>query len=166
MRLEWMEKYMADAEKLIYENKVEEGLRLLDGLLYEEPGYGSLHNHLGWAYFYYTPETERAEMHLKMAIRFAPDYAPPYQHLGTLYLRMDRYAEALEYFERGVTKHQANRTAFLDGIGQVYELKREYRKAIKAYKEALASTVGFESINLGESIKRCQKKRWVMMFNL
>jgi len=42
MRLEWIEKYMKDAEILIYENQIDAGLKVLDGLLYEEPGYGSL----------------------------------------------------------------------------------------------------------------------------
>jgi Putative Zn-dependent protease, contains TPR repeats len=165
MRLEWMEKYMADAEKLIYENKVEEGLKLLDGLLYEEPGYGSLHNHIGWAYFYYTSEAVRAELHLKLAIKFDPDFAAPYQHLGNLYIRAGRYTEAMEYLQKGIRINNANRTALLESMGHVYELKREYGKAIHSYKEALASTVGFETANLTECIKRCRKKRWVMMFN-
>lgn len=62
MRIEWMEKYMADAERLINSNQVEEGLGLLNYLLYDEPGYGSLHNHIGWAYMYYTTEVAKAEL--------------------------------------------------------------------------------------------------------
>jgi len=68
MRIEWMEKYMADAERLIYSNQVEDGLLMLTDLLYDEPGYGSLHNHIGWAYMYYTADVEKAERHLKLAI--------------------------------------------------------------------------------------------------
>ena len=78
---------------------------------------------------------------------------------------MGRYTDALSTLEKGLTKQNANRVAFLESIGQVYELQREYAKAIKAYKEALASTVGFETTTLAEGIKRCRKKRWVMMFN-
>lgn len=160
-----MEKYMADAERLICDNQIEEGLVLLNNLLYDEPGYGSLHNHLGWAYMYYTAETTKAELHLKLAIRFDAEFAAPYLHLGNLYIRMGRYTDALVNLEKGLTTKNANRVAHLEAIGHAYELKREYAKAIRAYKEALASTIGFEIGNLTEGIKRCRKKRWVMMFS-
>jgi tetratricopeptide (TPR) repeat protein len=165
MRIEWIEKYMTEAETLIHNNQVENGLELLKNLLYEEPGYGSLHNHIGWAYMYYTADTEKAELHLKLAIHFDADFMAPYLHLGNLYVRMGRNTEALAVFEKGLTKKNANRVAFLEGIAHAYELKQEYAKAIKSYKAALVSTVGFESANLAEGIKRCRKKRWVMMFN-
>jgi tetratricopeptide (TPR) repeat protein len=164
MRIEWMEKYMEEAESLIYENRVKEGLALLDNLLYDEPGYGSLHNHIGWAYLYYTADIERAELHLKMAIRFDAAYAAPYLHIGNLYIRAGRYAEALQYLEKGLYAINPNKLAFMESIAHVYELRKEYTKAISAYKEALVSTVGMESEKLVEGIKRCRKKRWVMMF--
>jgi tetratricopeptide (TPR) repeat protein len=165
MRIEWLEKYMHEAERLIYSNQVDEGLSMLMGLLYDEPGYGSLHNHIGWGYMYYTADVEKAERHLKLAIYFDGAFAAPYLHLGNLYIRMGRYAEALSNLKEGLTKQNANRTAFLESIAHVYELKREYAEAIKTYKEALASSVGLETSNFTESIKRCRKKRWVMMFN-
>lgn len=164
MNLEWMEPYLTNAEQMMYNNQVKEGLELMDSLLYEEPGYGMLHNHLGWAYLYYTTDTAKAELHLKMAMKFDAEYAPPYLHMGNLCVRTGRHTEALQYLQMGVTKSNANKVAFLDIIAQVYELKKEYSKAIKCYKEALAATVGFETAQLSESIKRCQKKRWVMMF--
>jgi tetratricopeptide (TPR) repeat protein len=167
MRIEWMEKYMADAEQLIFDNKVEEGLRLLNNLLFDEPGYGSLHNHLGWAHLYYTQDVVQAELHLMAAIAFDTEFAAPYLHLGTLYLRNSRYSEALAILEKGVTKAQANRVAFYECIGNAYELRCEYRNAIKAYKEAAkASIVSFETNNLMEGIKRCRKKRLTFFFTI
>lgn len=165
MRIEWIEKIMSEAEMLVVNNQVEKGLELLNELLYEEPGYGSLHNHIGWAYMYYTPDALKAERHLKLAIYFDAAFMPPYLHLGNLYIRMGRYTEALKYFENGLSKQNANRVAFLEGIAQSYELKGNYAKAIKSYKQALVSTVGFESTDLAEGIKRCRKKRWVMIFS-
>lgn len=166
MRIEWMEKYMADAERLIYENQVEEGLNILNNLLYEEPGYGSLHNHLGWAYMYYTADTNRAELHLKMAIRFSSQYAAPYLHLGMLYNRLTRYDEAITFLQKGLERPNANRVAMLEGIAQAYEMKGEFRSAIRAYKEAaLASAVSFEVNNLMEGVKRCRRKRLAFLFN-
>jgi tetratricopeptide (TPR) repeat protein len=164
MRIEWIEKYMTEAERLIYDNQIEDGLLLLTDLLYDEPGYGSLHNHIGWAYMYYTADVEKAERHLKLAIHFDATYAAPYLHLGDLYLRMGRYAEALSILKNGLTKQNANRIAFLESIAHVHELKRDFAEAINAYKEALASSVGFETANFTEGIKRCRKKRWTLMF--
>ena len=159
-----MEKDMAEAEKLIYNNQVADGLAMLDNLLYEEPGYGSLHNHIGWAYLYYTANVEKAERHLKLAIAFGVGFAAPYQHLGALYNRVGRYSEALEILNEGLKRPDANRVALLEAIAHAYELKREYGKAIAAYKEALVSTVGPETFNFSDGIKRCRKKRWAMMF--
>jgi tetratricopeptide (TPR) repeat protein len=165
MRIEWMEKYMADAERLIYENKVDEGLVLLNNLLYDEPGYGSLHNHLGWAYMYYTTETAKAETHFNMAITFQSDFAAPYLHLGILYLRNGRYIEALSTLELGLTKPNANRVVLLENMAHVYELKGEFRDAIRTYKEAAKSTlVSHEVNNLMEGVKRCRKKRLALLF--
>jgi tetratricopeptide (TPR) repeat protein len=165
MKNEWIEKYLAEAEQLIYANNVEGGLELMNNLLYEEPGYGTLHNYLGWAYLYYTPDVNRAELHLKMAIRFNETYAPPYLHLGTLYIRGTRYTEAIAVLEKGLQLQNANRHAFLDNIAQAYELNGEFRKAINAYKTALKATVGHESNTLMESIKRCRKKRLTLFFS-
>ena len=165
MRIEWIEKYMTEAERLIYNNQIEDGLLMLTDLLYDEPGYGSLHNHIGWAYMYYTADVEKAERHLKLAIHFDPTFAAPYLHLGNLCIRIGRYADALSTLKNGLTKQNANKTAFLEGIAHVYELQRNFAEAIKAYKEALASSVGFETANFTEGIKRCRKKRWALMFN-
>ncbi len=164
MRLEWIEKYMKDAEGLIYENQVEAGLKVLNGLLYEEPGYGSLHNHIGWAYMYYTADVAKAEEHLKWAIKFSSEYAAPYLHLGALYNRLGRYNEALSILEKGLTRPGANKLAMYETVGQAHELKREYGKAVRAYKEAVASVAGVDTYTATEGIKRCRKKRWVMMF--
>ena len=167
LRIEWMEKYMADAERLIYENKVEDGLVLLNNLLYDEPGYGSLHNHLGWAYMYYTADVAKAELHFRMAMNFDLEFAPPYLHLGTLYMRSGKHSEAISILEAGLTKPNANRVVLLENIAHAYELRCEYSKAIKAYKEAIrASVVSFEINNLMEGIKRCRKKRLAFFFTI
>ena len=165
MRIEWIEQYLAEAEQLIIANNVDRGLKLMNELLYDEPGYGYLHNHLGWAYLYYTSDTERAELHLKMAVKFNEEYAAPYLHLGTLYIRMGRYADALNYLNRGLNKPNANRQVFFQSIAQAYEMKREFGKAIQAYKEALTHSLGYESETLMQSIKRCRKKRLVLFFS-
>jgi predicted Zn-dependent protease len=165
-RINWIEKHLVEAEQLFYENKVEEGLEMLNSLLFEEPGYGSLHNHMGWAYLYYSNNLERAELHLKMAIRFEASFPAPYLHLGALYIRQGRYSEAIQWLQDGLTKHQPNKVAFLQNIAQAYELRGEWSKAIKAYKEAMMATVAEQEVsNFSASIKRCRRKRLSLFFS-
>jgi len=164
-RIEWVEKQMAAAEQLIYDNQVEQGLKVLDNLLYEEPGYGSLHNHIGWAYMYYTPEAAKAELHLKLSIKFDADYASAYLHLGVLYNRLGRYAEAIDCLRVGLTKPNANKYALMSNIAQAYELRGALGTAIKAYKEAMLTSVAeYEVSHLMEGVKRCRRKRMAMLF--
>ncbi len=163
MRIEWIEKDLNEAERLICNDAVDDGLKLLHDLLYAEPGYGSLHNHLGWAYLYYTHDTKRAERHLKLAIRFDPGFAPPFQHLGDLYIRVGRYQDAVDILLQGLPVAGANRLAIIEYLAQAYELKRDYRRAIATYREALASSVGQNANTYSQSIWRCRKKKWAMV---
>ena len=167
MRIDWIENYLNEAEKLIYDNRVNEGIALMQNLLYEEPGYGYLHNHLGWAYMYYTPNVALAELHLKMAIRSDGEYAAPFVHLGNLMIRCNRYAEAIEYLQRGLQKPSANRVSFLEALGQAWELSGDFPKAIKAYREAMmASLIDQEVTNLNNHVARCRKKRWASFWRV
>lgn len=163
--IEWIEKHMAAAEQLIYDNQVEQGLKVLDTLLYEEPGYASLHNHIGWAYMYYTPETAKAELHLKLSIKFDAAYAPAYLHLGVLYNRLGRYSEAIDCLRAGLTKPNTNKYALMSTMAQAYELRGDLRAAIKAYKEAMVTAVAEHEVNyLMEGVKRCRRKRMALLF--
>lgn len=161
----WMESYLATAEQMMFDGRVEEGLNVLDNLLYEEPGYGKLHNFLGWAYMYHGNDARKAEVHFTMSVRFAPDYAPAYLHMGTLLTQAGRYMEAIEYLREGLTKPDAIRSALLEAIGQVYELQGEYRRAVRAYKEAAtASIVDFEVDRMLKAASRCRRKRFALLF--
>lgn len=167
-KIEWIEKYMLDAERLIVEGgqQLNDGLNILNGLLYDEPGYGSLHNHLGWVYLYYAFDYELAELHLKTSIKFQPDFHASYFHLGTLYYRQGKYAEAIEILNAGVSKPLANRVGMLEMIGQSHEMRKEYGLAIKVYREAMLSTLVTGEMNVySESIRRCRKKRWSILLS-
>ena len=162
----WMEKYMTEAENMFYEGRVGDGLTALNNLLFDEPGYGRLHNHLGWAYMYYGNDIARAEMHLKLAIRFSAEYAPPYLHMGNLLNRSGRYTEALEYFRKGLSKPDVNLIALYEGMAYAYELTGKYASAIRAYKQATrVTTLDFEVDRLLNSVKRCRKKRIAFFFS-
>ncbi|HYC86056.1 MAG TPA: hypothetical protein VEB86_12580 [Chryseosolibacter sp.] len=164
--LVWMEEYMSEAEEMIFNGRVDEGLNVLRSLLFEEPGYGSLHNYLGWAYMYHANDPERAELHFRMAIRFAADYAPPYLHMGNLLNRAARYSEALEYFRTGLTKPEAIRLALLEGMGYAHELLGEYGAAMRSYRQAATtSAIDSEVERVMKGVRRCRRKRIATFFS-
>ena len=162
----WMESYLTTAEQMMFDGRVEEGLSVLNNLLYEEPGYGRLHNVVGWACMYHAQDARKAEMHFTMAMRFAPDYAPPYLHMGNLLNQTGRYAEAIGYLRAGLAKPEAIRPSLMEAIAYAYELQGEYRHAIRAYKEAaIASAVDFEVDRMLRAAGRCRRKRFALLFS-
>lgn len=165
-KIEWLEIYLNEAETMISEGSVKDGLALLQNLLYEEPGYGALHNHLGWTYLYYMDDESKAEAHWKWAVKFDPELAPPYLHLGNFYLKKGKYADAASYLEQGLKKPDANRVVLLEHLAHSHELRSAYSKAIATYKAALANCVGYQSEALMEGIKRCRKKKWALLFGV
>jgi hypothetical protein len=83
-----------------------------------------------------------------------------------LYYRQARYAEAIDILKAGSTKPFAYKTSMLDMIGQSYEMQKEFKLAIKAYREAMLSTLASHEMNTySESIKRCRKKRWMVIID-
>ena len=157
---------MADAERMIFEGRVREGINVLNGLLYDEPGYASLHNYLGWAYLYHAKDNVNAEVHFRAAMRFAPDYAPPYLHMGNLMNRTARYSEAIAFFEAALEKPEAVKPALYEGIALALEMLNEYSRAIKAYKSAASeSAVDHEVERMLKAVKRCRRKRLVLFFS-
>ncbi|MBX7125239.1 MAG: hypothetical protein K1X47_06065 [Cyclobacteriaceae bacterium] len=165
MNTNWIDKSLQDAVQLIYADQVQEGLAVMQSLLYEEPGHGNLHNHLGWAYWYYTPNRDQAELHLNMAIRFAPENTAPYLHLADLYMKTDRSEQALDVVERALSVARTHRVALFELKALAFESRKQYREAIAAYKAALSISSGEEGDPLIASIRRCRKKRWVLLFN-
>jgi tetratricopeptide (TPR) repeat protein len=98
-KIEWMEEYLEEALRLAAEEGHEPSLKLLDKLLYEEPGYSRLHHTIGIVYFHYADKPEVAEQHFRLAIRFDEKFAEPYWYLGKLLSDDERLDEAIEIFQ-------------------------------------------------------------------
>jgi tetratricopeptide (TPR) repeat protein len=158
-KIKWIEEYLKQAMELVWLEGHESALKLLDRILYEEPGYGRLHYTLGLIYFNHTEEVKKAELHFRMAIQFSPKLAEPYCSLGQLLRQEERHDEAIEVCLKGLDAKQANKSRLLESVGQAYELKKKYRKAIKHYRDALTHSAElWECRVLEESIKRCKRK--------
>lgn len=159
-KIKWVEEYMEQAMEIAWLEGYERALQLLDKLLYEEPGYGRLHNTLGIIYLKYADEPKKAEQHFRLAIRFSPDFAEPYGHLAGLLHQDERHEETIEVCQKGLKARKANKSMLLESMGNAWELKRKYRKAIKSYRDALSYSAELWNCRvLEESIKRCKRKQ-------
>lgn len=159
-KIKWIEEYLQHALELAWLEGHERAIKLLDRLLYEEPGYGRLHNTLGIIYFQYAEDIKMAEGHFKMAIKFDPYFADPYWHLGELLRQEERLEEAIEVYLKGIQAKHARKSDLLAGAGQAFELKKKYSKAIRHYKDALSHSAELWNCRvLEESIKRCKRKQ-------
>lgn len=159
-KITWIEEYLEQALTMAWDESHERALRLLDPILFEEPGYARLHNTLGIIYMNHAEDIKKAEQHFRLAIQFDMKFADSYWHLGRLLADDERLDEAIEIFERGLKAKQARKTGLLAEIGKAYELKKKFTKAINRYKKALGySAELWNCIVLEESIKRCKRKQ-------
>lgn len=159
-KIKWIEEYLEEAKRLVSFEGHEPALKLLNKLLFEEPGYGRLHHLLGVIYLYHAEESKKAELHFRLAIRFDPEFGEPYSDLGQMLYDDERLDEAIEVYTQGLQASKANKTDLLSATAKAYELKRKYRKAIKHYKEALGHSAElWNCVVLEESIKRCRRKQ-------
>lgn len=158
-KIEWIEDCLRHALEVAWLEGHERALKLLDRLLYEEPGYGRLHQTLGVIYLQYAEDIRMAEGHFRLAIRFDPEFADPYWYLGELLRQEDRMDEAIDVYLKGIQAKRSRKSDLFAGAGQAYELKKKYRKAIRHYKEALSHSAELSDCRvLEESIKRCRRK--------
>ena len=159
-KIEWIEEYLEEALRLADVEGHEPALKLLDKLLYEEPGYGRLHFTLGRIYLIYADDIVNAETHLKLAIKFDTEFADPYIYLGYLLSYDERHKEAVDVYLNGLNAKRAFKAGLYCGAAKSYELMKKYKKAIAHYEDALSySAETYQCHMLEASIARCKRKR-------
>lgn len=159
-KIHWMEEYLEEGLRLAAEEGHEPALKLLEKLLYDEPGYSRLHHALGIVYFYYADKLELAEKHFRLAIQFDSRFAEPYWYLGKLLSDDERLDEAIDVYKNGMTAKRARKAELLNEAGRAYELKKKFKTAIRHYKKALGySAELWNCLVIEQSIKRCKRKQ-------
>lgn len=159
-KIKWIEEYLEQALEVAWLEGHERAINLLNKLLYEEPGYGRLHYTLGVIYFRYADESKLAEQHLKLAVQFCPEYADSYALLVDVLKQDERHDETIEICKRGLKAERADKSALLNSLGNAWELKQNYSKAIKSYRKALRHSAELWNCRvLEENIKRCKRKQ-------
>merc|ERR1719235_14897 len=83
------------------------------------------------------------------------EQAQVYNALGFTYMELNRLDKALDAYLRAV-KLQPGYTTCCNNMGNIYELKNDFEKAISCYKETL--TYDKENVVAARQIKKCEAK--------
>jgi len=159
-KIKWIEEYLEEALRLAWDEGHEPALKLLRRLLYDEPGYARLHHTLGIIYFSCADDQPKAEQHFRLAIQFDATFADPYWHLGKLLADDERFDDALDVYKKGLKAKKSQKSHLLTETGKAYELKKNFKKAIRYYRKAMGHSAELWNCKiLEESIRRCHRKQ-------
>ncbi len=165
MSLQNFEQYVLDAEKAFEQGLFAEGKSYLENALAEEPTYGKAHNHLGWLYLAKLDDVQKAEMHLRLALKYARQYSAPYVHLIDLLFNAERLDEHAELVAEAMKVPGVGKTYLYNEMGRNVEMKGRITDAIKFYKLAIRWSTDKEQIKvIKENIRRAMGKRWLFLF--
>ncbi len=171
-----MERYMdvearfLHADTLIERGEIVEAKEILMDILEDEPDFGRAHNHLGWLYRARLSNFERAEYHLRLAVKFAPDYTGGYVNYGNLLIELGEFEKLGELTERAIKVRGIHRPTILHYMAVVAEMKGEAQVALKLLRKAKDEALDEGTLKLMQSeIRRVKAKmntftRFTMLF--
>ena len=158
---ESLEQLIRIAIDCIHEGNCDQGKRLLESGLYDEPGYAKLHSTLAWMYQYFQENVEMAIRHYELAIYFDREYEYAYTNLAFLYFNEKRYDEATDVLVRALATESVDKSFVHEKLGTIAEKRGNYHDALTHYRRALLVCLDNEEITeLKQNIKRTRFKRF------
>jgi len=102
-----------------------------------DPENSDIQYSLGFTYFQYFNKYEEAITHLQKAISLKKDYSEAYNALGYIYLKQEKWNEAINMFEKALLNifYPTPEMVYIN-MGWAYFKKKDYIKAIDSYKKA------------------------------
>lgn len=165
MTMNVLEQYVLDAEREFEQQDYLQGKSYLESALQEDPTYGKAHNHMGWLYLFFLNDLIKAEQHLRLALKYTSGYAAPYIHMISLLFEAKRMDEHLALLQEALNVQGVSNSHIYNDLGTHFEVKGEYRKALRYYKEAIKWSLDNVEINgIKNNINRCRDKRWMFLF--
>jgi len=164
MSLQNYEQYVLDAEKAFENGLILEGKAYLDNAIAEDPTYGKAHSHLGWFYLFQLEDYGKAEVHLRLALKYAKQYSAPYVHFITLLFEANRLNEHENLVAKAMYVPGVKRSFLYNEVGRRKEVTGKYTVAIKFYRMAIRWSVDEQEIEvIRENIRRARSKRWLSL---
>ena len=95
------------------------------------------HTFLGWTYSF-TGRYDEAIEECRTAISIDPDFGNPYNDIGAYLIEKNHLDEAITWLEKATNAPRYDHYCFPHhNLGRIYERKREWDLAIRAYEMAL-----------------------------
>ncbi|MEP6900096.1 MAG: tetratricopeptide repeat protein [Actinomycetota bacterium] len=135
----------------------QEAVKLYEKALANDPGLAVVHQLIADALLQQTDgDPVRIEAELKKSIAFAADFLPAHLTLGKLYVRMQRWTEAVVELSEVVRQNPESAEAYYL-LGRVYarlKLKKETDAALAKFKELSESQKTKSDVDLRETVRR------------
>ena len=161
-----LEKYLLDAERAFADQEYLQGKELLQDALAYEPTYGKAHNHLGWLYLYHLKDYEKAESHLRLALKYCPGYGATYQNMSTVLFEAKRLEEHKQLLLEAKDVYGISNSFIFNELGRNSEVSGNYREALKWYRLGVRWSVDEQELMiLKENISRCRSKKWYFLIH-
>lgn len=161
MTTQVLEQYIIDAERAFQSQNYLDGKSYLEDALSIEPTWGKAHNHMGWLYLYQLADWEKAEQHLRLALKYASRYSAPYLHMAHLLFESRRFDELILLLKKAGNVPGVERSFVYNEYGRIHEVQGRYRQAIKNYWLAFRWSLDEQEIQvIRENIRRARQKRW------
>lgn len=132
----YVEKLYYKSDALLSEGKYAEAKEVLIELLEEDPTYALAHNALGWIYTHFLLNYEKAESHLKLAIKYGNGVVVGYNNYVSLLLETNKYAELRSFVDANLEVPGIDKAYFLAMKAITYEVETRYFMALKVFDEA------------------------------
>lgn len=164
MSLQNYELYVLDAEKAFEKGLFQEGKAYLDNAIAEDPTYGKAHNHLGWFFMIHLEDYVKAEMHLKLALKYAKQYSAPYVHYIVLLFEAKRLDEHEKLVAKAMYVPGVKKSFLYNEVGRRMEVTGKIFTALKFYRMAIRWSEDVNEIEvIRENIRRARSKRWLFL---
>ena len=156
-----LDQYILDAEAAFREENFLKGRELLESALADEPTFAMAHNHMGWLYLYHLNDLQKAEQHLKLAMKYSPNYGATYMHMAQLLFDSKRFDEHEALLEKATSVPRISFSFIYNDLGRNCEVKGRLRQAMKYYRLAIRWTLDEHELSvLKDNLRRCRSKRW------
>lgn len=102
-----------------------------------DPDNETLHDAIGLAYGE-LEQFDKATLHLNRALQIKPNYSDAMNHLGMVFSKQGKHAQAIELFRKAAEDFMyPSRHAAYDNLGLVHLGLRQYDQALEAFKRSV-----------------------------
>src|ERR1700753_3318011 len=97
-----LESMFQEADRLLNEKAMAEGLNMLKSILQEEPTFGKAYNHIGWIYETQYKDYATAEANYKKALEYTPEYQATYYNYAVVLSVLQRWDDLTKLLNKGL----------------------------------------------------------------